>query len=80
MSQLQFQKVSNNKNRTVNEWKHQIVASTVPETQLVPCYKALITGPSDTISFCTKYYYFIEKMKSIIFFNLIFTFIHFSSS
>ena len=56
MSQLQFQKVSNNKNRTVNEWKHQIVASTVPETQLVPCYKALITGPSDTISFCTKYY------------------------
>ena len=32
-------------------WKHQIVASTVPETQLVPCWKALIVGPSDTISF-----------------------------
>ena len=51
MSDLHMQNAFDKRKSSINEWKHQIVTSTVPETQLVPCYKALITGPSDTISF-----------------------------
>ena len=54
MSDLPMQNAFDKRKSSINEWKHQIVTSTVPETQLVPCYKALITGPSDTISLKNK--------------------------